>query len=68
MDLGKKSILVFGENGTGKSTIADAFEWFYQDKVDHLVSEEINGKHAIRNIFLGDREKSRIAIDFTDGC
>jgi len=64
MDLGKKSILIYGENGTGKSTIADAFEWFYQDKVDYLISEEINAKLAIRNIFLGDHELSRISINF----
>jgi DNA repair exonuclease SbcCD ATPase subunit len=66
-DLDERPILVFGENGTGKSTIADAFEWFYQDKVEHLVSEEISGKHAIRNIFLSDKEPSAIEIQFTNG-
>src|SRR5258707_1314689 len=67
LDLGKRSILIFGENGTGKSTITDAFEWFYQDKVEHLISEEITGKSAIRNVFLDKKESSKIKVQFTNG-
>ena len=49
-----KSILIYGDNGSGKSSIADAFEWFYYDKIEHLSSEEIGTKGipALRNIFL----------------
>ena len=38
LDLTKhhRSVAIFGENGTGKSTVTDAIEWFYANRVDHL--------------------------------
>ena len=29
LELNKKSILVYGDNGTGKSSLTDSFEWFF---------------------------------------
>jgi len=54
-----KSILIYGDNGSGKSSITDAFEWFYYDKIEHLSSEEIGtkGLPALRNIFLPDSDE-----------
>lgn len=52
LNLKKKSILLYGDNGSGKSSITDAFEWFYYDRIGHLVSEETGakkGKGALRN-------------------
>ena len=48
------SILVYGDNGSGKSSISDALEWFYYGGVDHLSSEEIGrgGLEALRNVML----------------
>lgn len=69
LELNSKSALIFGDNGTGKSSITDAIEWFYKDSVDHLTNEEIDrkgGLTALRNIFIADTEKCSVEIDFTD--
>lgn len=66
--LNSKSILLFGDNGSGKSSITDAIEWFYYDKVEHLSSEEIGkgGIPALRNIHIPDTEESYVKIEYTD--
>jgi recombinational DNA repair ATPase RecF len=68
LDLDKNSLLLYGDNGSGKSSITDAFEWFYTNRIDHLVSEEIgrSGLEALRNIFLKDDENGMIDIRFTN--
>ena len=69
LELNSKSVLLFGDNGTGKSSITDAIEWFYKDSVDHLINVEIDrkgGLTALRNIFIADTEKCSVEIDFTD--
>jgi len=66
LNLNKKSILVYGDNGSGKSSITDAFEWFYYDKVGHLISEETGatkGKGALRNLFLDNTVDAKINIE-----
>ena len=68
--LDQKALLLYGDNGAGKSSITDAFEWFYSDKIGHLSSEEISpskrGVEALKNIFLGAGEKGYIKIEFND--
>lgn len=68
LPLNGKSILIYGENGSGKSSITDALEWFYFDKVDHLVSEEIGrkGLEALRNIHIDDSEDGLVKIEYSD--
>jgi len=68
LDLGGKSILIYGDNGSGKSSITDGLEWFYRDKVKHLAGEEIghNGLEALRNIFLGEKDVGVVAIQYTN--
>ena len=63
-----KSLLIYGDNGTGKSSISDAIEWFYFDKVEHLSSEEIGrkGTDALRNKFLLDTEEASVEIAYTN--
>ncbi len=63
-----KSLLLYGDNGSGKSSISDAFEWFYRDKVDHLSKEEIGtkGTDALRNIFLPDDKDALVEFKFTE--
>ncbi len=34
-----KSMLLYGRNGTGKSSISDAWEWLTTGKIDHLARE-----------------------------
>jgi AAA15 family ATPase/GTPase len=55
LDLNKKSVLVYGDNGTGKSSLTDSFEWFFYNKIEHLSNEEIGrkkGRDALRNILF----------------
>ena len=69
LDLNKKSVLVYGDNGTGKSSVTDSFEWFFYNKVDHLSNEEIGrrkGRDALRNIFIPDTENGYIELTFDE--
>ena len=66
LELGGKSALVYGDNGSGKSCLSDVLEWFYNDRVDHLSNEEIGrlGLEALRNVFLKDAQPGAIEIAF----
>lgn len=69
LDLDKKSVLVYGDNGTGKSSVTDAFEWFFFDHIEHLSNEEIGrrkGRDALRNIFIPGHEDGYIELKFDD--
>ena len=49
VDFGKgESTVVYGENGTGKSTIADALEWYFRGEIE-LLSHE-GRQHAVRHV------------------
>jgi len=65
LNLNQKSILIYGDNGSGKSSITDAFEWFYYDRIGHLVSEETGatkGEGALRNLFLQSTDDAFIKV------
>lgn len=63
-----KSSLLYGDNGSGKSGLSDAIEWFLFDKIDHLTGEEIGrkGNEALRNVFLSDDDEAFISIEFNN--
>jgi len=65
-----KSLLIYGENGSGKSSITDAFEWFYYDKIAHLSGQEISptkkGIEALRNESLLHTDIATIEVEFSD--
>ena len=42
------STVVYGDNGTGKSTIADALEWYFNGEIE-LLSHE-GRQHAVRYV------------------
>lgn len=65
LPLNEKSVLLYGDNGTGKSSISDAIEWFFTDKVSHLSGSEIDLKEALRNSFQDDSSTSSISILFS---
>ena len=68
LPLNGRSILLYGDNGTGKSTISDALEWFYTNKVSHLSSNgEIDLKDALRNATLCEDDVSEVSISFIKG-
>ncbi|TMM55824.1 DUF2813 domain-containing protein [Maribacter algarum] len=64
LDLNGKSIVIYGDNGTGKSSISDAIEWFYTNKVAHLASNEIDLKEALRNASVEEGFVSEAAMKF----
>lgn len=61
-----KSIILYGDNGTGKSSISDCIEWLYTDKVSHLSSSEIDLKSALRNSDLSLTDVASISITFNN--
>jgi recombinational DNA repair ATPase RecF len=65
LPLNGKSILIYGDNGSGKSSISDSIEWFYTDKITHLSGNEIDLKDAIRNSALDETEVSEVSLSFT---
>ena len=65
LPLNEKSILLYGDNGTGKSSISDSIEWYYTDRVSHLSSNsEIDLKDALRNSYLDESKSSSISVNF----
>ena len=69
LSLNNRSILIFGENGSGKSSLTDALEWYYADGVEHLVSEETSstkGRGSLRNLFIPDSEDAFVDIQYSN--
>lgn len=68
LDLSDKtrSVAVFGDNGCGKSSITDAIEWFFSNRVDHLWREDCQAQ-ALRNVKLVDADNSSVSVEFVDG-
>ena len=64
LPLQEKSVLFYGDNGTGKSSIADAIEWFYKDKVSHLSGEEIDSS-VLRNFGLPETDAASISVNYS---
>ena len=58
-----RSIAIFGENATGKSTITDALEWFIHDRVDHLWREGCK-QAALRHFLAKDEDVSLVEVHF----
>ena len=62
------SLLIYGENGGGKSSVTDGLEWFLYDRVDHLSSQEIGRKGipALRNMRLNKDEEAFVKLDLSN--
>jgi hypothetical protein len=56
-----RSVAIFGENASGKSTITDATEWYYNDRVDHLWREYCK-ESSLRNALLPDAQNARVTV------
>lgn len=70
LDLGAKNAVIYGSNGSGKSTFVDAIEYIINNgKIRHL-SHEYSGKKqelGVRNTHTPNGLSSRCAIHFEDG-
>lgn len=58
------SLAIYGKNGTGKSSIVDAWEWFYDLKIAHLAREDAREKAYPH--MDSDGEDSNIEVEFDD--
>ncbi len=65
VDFGKgDSMVIYGDNGTGKSTIADALEWYFTGGIDFLSHE--GRQHAVSYVG-GERGEATSVEVFTNG-
>jgi energy-coupling factor transporter ATP-binding protein EcfA2 len=62
----KSSLLLYGDNGTGKSTFLDAIEWFLTDQVSHLCGEEIETHGGLRYALNSDEDECSVEIHFAN--
>src|SRR5690554_605185 len=61
----KKSVIIYGENGSGKSSLTDAVECFFSGNITPLKNEEA-GRSSWRNVFIEDDKDSSIDVKLTD--
>ncbi len=60
------SLLLYGDNGTGKSSILDAVEWFTTDKVSHLAGEEIETHGGLRYALNSEQDECSVELHFSN--
>ena len=60
-----RSLSIFGENASGKSTITDALEWFITGRVGHLWREDCK-EVSLRNVLLEPTDCSEVTIEFSN--
>lgn len=58
-----RSLLVFGDNATGKSTIADAIEWYLTGRIDYLSKE--NRGQGLRNAACRPNLETSVTVQTT---
>jgi hypothetical protein len=58
-----KSLVLFGNNGDGKSSFSDAMEWFFTDKIDHLGKEGC-GREDYFNDALPETQEPIVKLSF----
>lgn len=59
-----ESLLVYGENGSGKSSVADAIEWYFTGSLELLAKE--GRDHAFRHLGSAKR-KTQVTVSTTGG-
>jgi DNA repair exonuclease SbcCD ATPase subunit len=57
-----QSMMIYGRNGTGKSSIVDAWEWLYSGRIRHLAREGA-GEHAFPHKEAKD-DQTWIEVEF----
>lgn len=60
------SVLIYGDNGTGKSSFTDAFEWLITDKVKHLAGNEVGNNGGLKNTFSSEDAESYVEVEFNN--
>ena len=60
-----QSLAIYAENAVGKSSVADALEWFFTDKVEHLWKENCKDT-ALRNTLIAPETDATVSLSFDD--
>lgn len=60
-----KSMVIFGENGYGKSSFVDAIECFLGNRIEHLERENV-GRGAYRHRALPGDSVAAVEVEFSD--
>lgn len=55
-----QSLLMYGDNGTGKSSLADAIEWYFTGEIELLAKE--GRDHAVRHLGAPKEQQTLVAI------
>ena len=55
-----QSLLMYGDNGTGKSSLADAIEWYFTGDIELLAKE--GRDHAVRHLGAAKDQKTLVTI------
>jgi len=61
---GGQNFVLFGNNGDGKSSFTDAFEWFFCDDIEHLRPEGCSREDYF-NRALDPTADARVSLSFT---
>lgn len=56
-----QSLLMYGDNGTGKSSLADAIEWYFTGDIEMLAKE--GREHAVRHLGATKDQGTLVAIE-----
>jgi len=59
-----KSIVLFGDNGDGKSTFSDAIEWFFTDKIEYLQREGC-GREDYFNRYMPSGQDAMVEVNLS---
>jgi hypothetical protein len=62
-----KSVVLFGNNGDGKSSFSDALEWFFTDRIAYLQREGC-GREDYFNKYMRPEDDTIVQINFNDNC
>lgn len=65
----KEIILLYGNNGLGKTSFFDAIEWGITGKLERYdgPNEERNRNKFLKNKFSNENDEGKVTINFTDG-
>lgn len=64
-ELSNKNLVLFGNNGDGKSSFSDAIEWFSTDKIDYLQREGC-GREDYFNWYMPLEDDATVEINFNN--
>jgi len=59
------SMAIYGDNGGGKSTITDAIEWYFADRIKYLWKEDCQ-KDCLRNTKFPKDRDSIVSLEFSN--